>query len=248
MMKGQSDAPTRSRWDRGTIGLLGVAGALLLVSAVRWLGTRDLNPNDVLRATPDDTSAVAGPLEPWLRTRIDPSTAYQLGQVGRLLGSDEADVMIVVFANAACGHCAEFHWTLERILERYPDHVSVRYRHYVPTMDRPTLRMHLGAECAADQGKFAEYTAVTYRRPNLLGERRGWRDAADSVGVADMAEFVGCTEGRRYIQRVIDDNAAAERIGVGGTPTSFLNGVRIVGAAAFESIDSLVAFHLDRIR
>lgn len=245
-MRGRTDVPTRSGWDRATIGLLGVAGAMLLVSAIRVLGGGGRAPV-IPPPPPADSASIGGPLEPWLKVRVDPGEAYRLEQVGQLLGPDDADVVIVVFANAACGHCAEFHKTLERLLDRYPDHVAVRYRHYVPTMDRPTLRMHLGAECAADQGKFAEYTALTYRRHNLLGERRGWQDAADSVGVPDMAEFVGCTEGRRYFQRVVDDNDAAERVGVAATPTAFLNGVRIVGAAPFESLDSLVAFHLDRI-
>lgn len=245
-MTSRSGVQTSSRWDRATIGLLGIAGALLIASAMKWTGNRHPQPR-ATSATIPGTGDASTPLQPWLRGRIDPGEAYRLAQSGQLLGSDDTDVTIVVFANAACGHCAEFHRTLDSLLDRYPDHVAVRYRHYVPTMDRATLRMHLGAECAADQGKFAEYTSLTYRRPNLLGERNGWRDAGDSVGIPDMEEFVGCTEGRRHLQRISDDNTVAERLGIAGTPTSFLNGVRIVGAAPLASLDSLVSFHLDRL-
>ena len=44
------------------------------------------------------------------------------------------------------------------------------------------------------------------------------------------------------------DTGEGQELGVTGTPTSFINGLRVVGEVSFERLDSLVAWQLRRDR
>ncbi|MBM4373392.1 MAG: DsbA family protein, partial [Deltaproteobacteria bacterium] len=46
--------------------------------------------------------------------------------------------------------------------------------------------------------------------------------------------------------QVARDLAAGEKLGVTGTPTAFINGVRLVGSVPYEAVDELVRLGLGR--
>lgn len=76
---------------------------------------------------------------------------------GRLVGSPDAPLKIVEFADFQCPACRALHGIFQQLAADNPGKFSVSY-HYVPLryhrMAYPAAR---AAECAADQGKFAAY-------------------------------------------------------------------------------------------
>ncbi|MGH7583809.1 MAG: DsbA family protein [Gemmatimonadales bacterium] len=224
--------------------------ATLLVIAV--VLTRFRRPIDRPVATDRSTqlidSDLAARIGLWRRGELDPERFYTTSLHGERVGPPEADVVLVVFSEYACGHCIAFEPTLEHLRARFPDHVAVVYRHFLPMMERGTLRIHLAAECAADQGRFAEYNHAVFAHASLMSTRNGWLRLGDSAGIPDMARFVGCTRAETDRARIDHDNQVATSIGVIGTPTTFINGLRVVGEVPFAMLDSMVAYQLDRLR
>jgi protein-disulfide isomerase len=85
-----------------------------------------------------------------------------------------------------------------------------------------------GAMCAADQGKFAAYTAAVYSgQPTQEGV--GWTDAqlesfATQAAVPDLAAWRTCQRAMTYRGHLQSIQVNATKNGVNGTPTVRVNG------------------------
>ena len=55
-----------------------------------------------------------------------------------------------------------------------------------------------------------------------------------------MDQFNDCFNSGKYAQRVSDDMAQGTKAGVGGTPTTFINGQKIVGAQPFANFKTVI--------
>ena len=55
-----------------------------------------------------------------------------------------------------------------------------------------------------------------------------------------MGEFNQCISSGKYTKHLSDDEAYGTQLGVSGTPTSFINGQRIVGAQPFASFQAVI--------
>jgi protein-disulfide isomerase len=168
---------------------------------------------------------------------------FGLLETGQWIGSKSAPVLILVYSDYKCGFCKELNSTLEVLLRRYPQHVAVVVKSFVDPATLKHYKVPLGAECAAAQGVFAAYHAAAFRNSHVLEYSEGWRLLGDSAGVPDRAAFTRCVQAARYASRVVDEYEEATRLGVAVTPTSFVNGQIVVGAAPLETLDSLVASH-----
>jgi len=56
----------------------------------------------------------------------------------------------------------------------------------------------------------------------------------------DVDEFQTCIEEERYVDEVAADSADAQAYAVTGTPTFFINGVRIVGAQPTDTFRQVI--------
>ena len=108
-----------------------------------------------------------------------------------------------------------------------------RARRVSPPRDDVPSRRALAAEAAvaaADQGKFWAFhdrcsaaIRLARRAPSSSATRR--RPALDLV------KFRAALDDRRYRDVVVAETAAAEALGVDGTPTMFINGAPVIGVA-----------------
>jgi protein-disulfide isomerase len=108
----------------------------------------------------------------------------------------------------------------------------------------PLSGVYHALECAADHRKAIEFHFGVLANTSAALWRRGWLRVADSVGVGGSSEFVACLERRVHAWRLDDQLAEAKRMAVPGTPTPFVNGHRVVGAASIEFMESLVRLAL----
>lgn len=184
---------------------------------------------------------------PALQQSIGAESFSTLAVAGQRLGPSDAAVTVVVFSNYLCGHCAEFESTLARLRERYPDHVAVVMKHFVPSRDRNQVAIQAAAECAADQGRFAQYNHAFFRLGQQIVAREPWRQIGDSIDIPDRGRFAACVRSHKYDLRVARDTRQGTDLGIDGTPTSFINGQRAIGTLSFDALDHFVATELGRV-
>ncbi len=98
------------------------------------------------------------------------------------------------------------------------------------------------SECAGDQNKFWDY--ADYVLSHQAGENVGafskdnLKGFAQKVGL-DMPKFNACFDSGQYTDRVKQETAQGESLGVHSTPTFFVNG-RSVGLPTVDQFGQLI--------
>ncbi|MCH7758990.1 DsbA family protein [Patescibacteria group bacterium] len=163
----------------------------------------------------------------------------EVTQDSHIRGEFSAPVTIVEFSDFQCPFCRRFHPTLVQILEEYPSQVRWVYKHFpidsIHNQARPSAE---ASECAAEQDKFWEFTdALFENQPRLSADL--YPKIAENLGL-DIARFQSCVDSRKYKDKVEADYQEGLKIGVRGTPGSFVNGEFISGAISYGTLKSLV--------
>lgn len=153
------------------------------------------------------------------------------------LGPEDAPVTIVEFSDFYCGYCKRFHdETLDALFETYGDQIRYVYRDF-PVVGG--VQPALAAECADDQDAFWAY------HDELFSEPRSYTSAGSFIDLAvklelDEEEFTKCIGDSAHEDEVNKDLADGQAYGVSGTPTFFINGVRLVGAQPISAFKAII--------
>lgn len=189
-------------------------------------------------ADSDDEEDYAAPV-------LDPTRVYRvgLGLDGHSTRGDAPLVTIVEWSDFQCPYCASNAPNLARLRREYGDKVRLVFRH-LPLPGHPDAQLAAeAAVAAAAQGKFWEMHDLLFVARDALG-RADLEKMAKDIGL-DMTEFRAALDERRHRDAVADDAAAAAALGIYGTPTLFLNGVPVEGAAKWDHLKMLVDIRLD---
>lgn len=161
-------------------------------------------------------------------------------------GNENSSVKLVEFSDFECPFCGSVEPTLEQLKLKYGDQIAIYYQHFPLSFHPQAKPAALASECAAEQGKFAEYHAVLFANQQALNTASYKQWAAD-LGL-NTEQFNSCFDSGKYNSVVDDDFALGSLSGVSGTPTFFIGagqtGQKLVGAqpqASFEAvIDNLL--------
>lgn len=96
----------------------------------------------------------------------------------------------------------------------------------------------LAAECADEQGEFWPYHDALYERFREQTVPEDFVALAEELEL-DAEAFRTCLDDPAMTQEIVGDYNDGRSYGISGTPTFFVNGVRVVGAqplAVFQSI------------
>jgi protein-disulfide isomerase len=156
------------------------------------------------------------------------------------LGDPNAPVKVEVFEDFQCPYCRQYSEQVEQqIIKTYVVTNQVYYT-YVPFSfldDRSAIKeSKLAAEaafCASDQGKFWQFHDMVYA--NQTGENIGDFTERRLKAFAaklklDTATFNSCFSNGKYTQRVLDQRAYSESVGVTSSPSFTVNGKLITGS------------------
>ena len=165
------------------------------------------------------------------------------------LGSPDAPVQIVVFADPQCPYCKQSAVETEpRIVEQFVNtgHASLVYRHFT-FLGPESQRIAVAMECAAEQRRFWAFHKLVFERqfPENAGQAtdealRGWaRDAG-----LDVTQFASCISQSEMAAQVDADTAMGRKLGVTGTPTLFINGRPVPGALPFDFLKTTIEAEL----
>lgn len=153
-------------------------------------------------------------------------------------GPLDAPVVMIEFSDFQCHYCGVFaRETLHPLLELYGDQLRFVYRDFV-FYGPVSLQAAIAAECANEQNAFWSYHDLLFEFQDELSQDR-MVDLARSIDL-DMALFSTCLDDPAMEDEVKADTEDGLRLDVRGTPTFFINGHILVGAAPFETFATLI--------
>lgn len=147
------------------------------------------------------------------------------------IGNANSKVKIVEYADFQCPYCAAYDKVLAEFLPQYQDKVFYVFRHFpLLNMHQNTLVAAIGAEAAAKQGKFWEYKKVVFEN------QKDWEGSLDAEGKiksylpaigVDTAKWETDMKDESLRKIVMDSYQEAMSMGLSGTPTIIINGVKV---------------------
>ena len=196
-----------------------ILGALVAVVVGAWLVFNNSSKRTPARNT-NTANRAAAP---------DMSKAPAGAQPPNLLGSPTASVTVEEFADFQCPSCATSHPALKEIQSTYGSRIKFIFRHFPLTMHDKAYEAATAAEAAGMQG-----SQNFWAMHNLLfTNQRSWStdpnyrqvftNYAGQLGL-NMDKFQTDMAGIAAKARVDADLARGRALGVGSTPTVYING------------------------
>ncbi len=161
-------------------------------------------------------------------------------------GDPNAKVTVIEFADLRCPFCEQWFQTVEsNLIKDYvnPGKVKFYFRNYAFLGPASTLAAEAG-ECANDQGKWWPFHDYMYQhQPDESNTSMYTNDnltqIAGNLGM-DTSQFSSCLSDPATAQKVAKDLSDGQAAGVNGTPTTFINGVPVVGAVPYSQIKAAI--------
>ncbi|MDR3747033.1 MAG: thioredoxin domain-containing protein [Acidobacteriota bacterium] len=181
-------------------------------------------------------------------------TMKKIDVAGRpIRGNPDAKVTIVNYDDFECPFCARMHTTLmSDVMKEYGDKVKIVYKDYPLTMHPWAIHAANNANCLAkESGKgyweYADYVHANQRTIN--GTQKDVQNSFNELdhitldigkkNGADTAKLQACIKAQP--DAVLKASIAeADSLGVNATPTVFVNGQRLEGAADMEEVRAAV--------
>jgi len=162
------------------------------------------------------------------------------------LGPANAPVTLVEYSDLECPVCANMQKTLEAdIVPKYGDKLRVVFKEF------PLVNIHdwalagaIAAQCTyqIDPSKYPAFRSAVYKNQESLNADHA-RDMllhiAAEAGVDNM-KLAACYDAKSSLSRVEANMREAEALGVGQTPTSYINGRILIGAPPAADINKLI--------
>jgi protein-disulfide isomerase len=160
------------------------------------------------------------------------------------VGPDNAQFTLVEFSDFQCPYCARSVGTVKEFIKKNPGKIRLVFRN-MPLPNHAKAHDAAKASMAAgEQGRFWDY------REKLMASQAEWSSSADHKHIfMKYAKEMALDAGRfekdmakpEYQKKIDEDIAFAHSSSINGTPTYFLNGVRITGARELAYFDKVLA-------
>jgi protein-disulfide isomerase len=174
--------------------------------------------------------APAPPAAPsWETTPVEPLALNFEGSPTS--GPSNAPVTVIEFTDFRCGFCRINSRVITDLVAAYPGKIRRVFKNYPIEPEGAGMRSHVAALGALDQGKFWEMHQSIMARPLEPGD--DLFDRAKSMGI-DLTLFQKSLNDPAKRSLLRRDVAEGEQLGIRATPTTFLNGKRLVGRQSLE--------------
>jgi len=153
---------------------------------------------------------------------------------------------LIEYGDFQCPACATYEPVLQAITSEFAQHINFAYRHFPlrSIHDKADLTAQV-SEAAGLQGKFWEMHDL------IFANQKSWEfvtpseaktafiEAAGVLGL-DVAKFTQDLDSKEVKDKVDTAYKHAEAVGLGGTPTIFLNGELLQKPANLETFRQLI--------
>ena len=150
-------------------------------------------------------------------------------------GPTTAPVTVIMFSDFQCPSCSRTHPVLKKVLDEFPGKIRFVVR------DFPLVAIHehafdaaKAASAANAQGKFFDYIDILYTHQDAL-DLESLKKYAAQLGL-NARQFELDFNAEKTTAEIKKDMADGQSYGVGGTPTIYVNGVKVrqLTAGAFR--------------
>jgi protein-disulfide isomerase len=181
------------------------------------------------------------------RAEIPIDELMQPGPLPELvLGKEDAPITVVEYASMTCGHCANFHnKVFPTLKEKYIDSGKVRFVMREFPLDKLAVAASMLARCAGGEKTFPLISALFAKQEEWAFVRGN--PVPELFKLAKQAGFTQESFDKCLTDQALMDDIvkirgrAADVLGVGSTPTFFINGKKMTGAPTVEEFDKAFA-------
>lgn len=142
-------------------------------------------------------------------------------------GAKGAKVVMVEFADYQCPHCKAAGEVVKKLLKKYDGRLALTFIDFPINQSGISRVVAQGAYCAEQQGKYWEFHDRAFDQQRSLTKDSPVALAKELK--LDEKKFQDCMATPEPEKRVAAGRAEGERLGIGGTPTIFVNGRRVAG-------------------
>jgi len=164
-----------------------------------------------------------------------PKSALPMPDRDHIQGPIDAPIALVEYGDYECPYCGEAYPIVKAIQERLGDRLCFAFRNF-PLVNSHPHAEHAAeaAEAAGAQGRFWEMHDLLYENQDALEDEYLARYVA-TLGL-DAERLIKEVLAGAHTARVREDFRSGARLGVNGTPSFFINGVRYDGATDVEEL------------
>ena len=113
----------------------------------------------------------------------------------------------------------------EQVLEKYTEDVKVVFKNFPLRNHKFAMKAAVAALAADSQGKFWQFHDLLFKNYNKLSDQK-IQEIAQAVGL-NMEEYEKKKNDPAIKRKVDQDFSDGRQAGVRGTPTVFINGIRL---------------------
>lgn len=141
------------------------------------------------------------------------------------IGNASASAYLVEFSDFQCPACRAFSPVVEELAITYKDKLLIVYRHFPLSKHAYAKPAALAAEAAGQQGKFWEMSKLLFDNQDRFSTNP-WGALADELKL-DRVKFDAALNSQNLKAKIDRDEITAIALKLPGTPSFFLNGVRL---------------------
>jgi len=161
-----------------------------------------------------------------------------------VFGLPNSDTSLVEYGDYECPYCGEVYPKLKTVVDNYKTKITFVFRNYPLSSIHPNARAAAAAaEAAGLQGKYWEMHDKLYESQNdwssLATDKRTdmFVAYAREVGVASLDKFKADMASSAITKKIDYDLALGNKAKITGTPTIYLNGVKLSDDVASNLIN-----------
>lgn len=203
----------------------------------------------VLYVTPDEKHAFTGEAIPF---GADPfaATVKELASssTGIARGPSNASLTLVEFSDLQCPHCKSAQPVVDKLMTDFPNARLVFQQFPLESVHPWAFKAATWAQCIGEQNNAAFWKFINGMYDDQLNVDQQNADAklkehATAAG-ADAAKASACASNLDTAKKVRQSLELGKSVGVGGTPTLFLNGRKISGITSlpYDTLKDLARF------
>jgi protein-disulfide isomerase len=159
-------------------------------------------------------------------------------------GPRNAPITVVLFSDFECPFCGKVEPTIAQLEKAYPGKVRVVWKNFPLPFHANAKPAAAAALAAGEQGKFWPMHRKLFENQRAL-DGESLRRYARELGL-DMRRFEAALASNKFAPVIEAETKQGRAIGVTGTPASFVNGRKIVGAQPLEVWKQIVEQELGK--
>ena len=156
------------------------------------------------------------------------------------LGSVEATVTLIMFADFTCYPCKQLAESVLAVMKTYPQDIRFVWKD-MPQYEASSVATQaaVAAHCADRQGKFWEYADALFAQQTTLDSADDLLTVAHTVSL-DVDRFTSCMETQDTFPIVERDYEEGQALNLLASPTLFINNTSYTGALSTDQLLSYV--------